>query len=229
MYLLPNYALFPNEWYVRNTGSCTFLESLSPITLPNTTRSAPPPWGIVITGHLFLQEGADYEFSLNYTDSIRLYLGDPLSPQLQIFTRIPSPTVKTSSLIVSLPKGYTYFRIIWETSNPTPPLQVRYRQVGESTWRGIYGSLLRRGGTHLTSLSHENVMMVKNSEYEDQQTPGVSGMPCIVFAVTPSLPSGLEMDVLTGMIHGVMKVGNGIVRKGEYCIGIVFEILCSYN
>ena len=211
MYLLPNYTLFPIEWYVRNTGSCTFLDSLSPITLPNATISAPPPWGIVITGHLLLREGANYEFSLNYTDSIRLYLGDPLSPQLQTFTRIPSPAMKTSSLNISLSEGYTYLRIIWETSNPTPPLQVRYRQVGESTWHDINGSLLRSGGAHLTSFSHENVIMVKNSEYEDWQVPGVSGMPCVLFSVTPSLPSGLEMDVLTGIIHGEMKVRNGTV------------------
>ena len=207
IYLLPNYTLFPIEWYARNTGSCTFLESLSPISLPNTTEAVIPPLGIVITGHLFMKEGADYEFSLNYTDSIRLYVGNPLSPQFQISTLTPSPTVKTSSIVISLPEGYTYLRIIWETFNPNPPLHVHYRQVGDTVWHDIRGSLLRRGGTHLTAFSHENIITVKNSEYEDFQAPGVSGMPCLQFAISPKLPSGLEMDVLTGKIHGVVKVG----------------------
>ena len=213
IYLLPNYALFPTEWYARNTGSCTFVESLSPVLLPNTTTSLTPPLGVVITGHLLLQNSGDYEVSLNYTDSIRLYLGNPLSPQLQTFTLVPSPTVKTSSIVVSLSEGYTYLRIIWETSNPSPPLQVRYRQVGETTWHDVCGSLLRGGGAHLTAFYHENVIALKNSAYEDRQGPGISGVPCVKFVLSPSLPSGLEMDVLTGRIHGMMKVGLGDSKR----------------
>lgn len=194
-YPLPTPHPHPSEWYARHAASrCSRVSSLSPF-LPSPATSE----ALLLAGYLLLPAAAVYEFQIAFSNHLRLYLGDPAEPCFAAF----SPTIATHSFVLFLPAGPALLRILWEPAGTL--LNLHFRPRGEGEWQPVDETVVRGGAAFPTFLAAENVVTLLGEPVQSAPPRG-GGASCVEFTVEPSLPSTLEIDAKTGILHGVLHV-----------------------
>lgn len=203
-----NGGLYNEEWYALNAAeTCALLETLD--LTDNYSQDNEHAWpGLddriesrftaAITGYLNIGAAAEYTFTATAAQAFSLYFDDSTSPLI----RFSGNNQQSKDAKITLTSGRHLIRIYFAVSSGTARLKLEYESQAASLPKTTIDKVVTFvGGRAPSYLEYDNIASFVGGSL-DVARPRFTGSYVTAYSITPSLPTGLSLNSVSGVISG---------------------------
>ena len=203
-----NAYLYNEDWYAENVAeTCAIIETLdvsdnfsedNEHTWPGLDDRIESSFMSAITGYLNIGAAVEYNFVVTAYRAVALYFDNSETPLIQF----RGQNVQTKNATITLSSGRHLIRLYTAVASGVARLKVQYEsQAASLPLTTIDKVVTFVGGRAPSYLEYSNIYSFIGGSL-DVPRPRLTGSYLTSYSISPSLPTGLQLNSISGVISG---------------------------